>query len=57
MSSQSVLSTSLLRLPDGQEIEIVVLRRLDGTIVVREAAELELELAREKRLEVEAPGT
>ena len=56
MSSQSVLNTSLLRLPNGKEIEIVILKRQDGTVVVREAGELELEQAREKRLEAEAEG-
>ncbi len=49
MSSQSTLKRSLLPLPDGREIEVVILQRDDGTITVRTAEELELEQSREDR--------
>ena len=48
MSSPPILKRSLLRLPDGNEIETVVLRRADGTLTVRAADELELETKREE---------
>lgn len=50
MSSQSILKRSLLRLPDGRQVEIVILQRDDGSITVRTAEELELEQAREDRV-------
>lgn len=50
MSSEQVLKRSLLRIPERAEIETVVLRRDDGTLTVRPAAEVELEQAREERV-------
>jgi hypothetical protein len=42
MSSTSNGPTSLLRLPEGREVEVVLVRLADGREVVRTAAELEL---------------
>jgi hypothetical protein len=49
MSSGRVLKRSLLRLPTSEELEIVVVRRDDGTTIVRTVEELELEQARDER--------
>lgn len=49
-SSPQVLKRSLLRLPDGHEVETVVLRRADGSITVRKADELGLVTPREEIL-------
>ncbi len=43
MSNGSKLDASSFRLPDGLDVEVIVLRLEDGSIVARTAAELELE--------------
>lgn len=39
--STSPIDTLRFRLPEGRELEVVVIRLADGRLVVREASELE----------------
>ena len=50
MSSERPLKRSFIRLPTSEEVETVLLRRDDGTIIARTVAELELEQARDERV-------
>ena len=51
MSSPSPFATSRLPLPDGQEIEVCLVRLEDGRIVARTREELDLVESAEKRRE------
>ena len=48
MSSPSELGTSLFRLPEGREVEVVLVKLADGRIVGRTRDELELLESAEK---------
>ncbi len=50
MSSERPLKRSFIRLPTSEEVEIVILRRDDGSTIARTVDELELEQSRDERV-------